>query len=185
MPVLCGETSIYPDDLLEGESDDDPDSSWWVLYTKSRQEKAVARHLWSRQVAFYLPLVKRTLVYGSRRVVSHMPLFAGYVFMHGTWEARLVSLASNRLSRILEVKDGAQLREDLARIRCLIASNAPLTPESRLVPGKRVRVRRGPLEGLEGTMLRRHGRTRIVVAVNFIQQGASVEIDDYLLELVE
>jgi hypothetical protein len=46
-------------------------------------------------------------------------------------------------------------------------------------------VHRGPLEGLDGAMLRRHGRTRVLVAVDFVQQSASVEIDDYWLELVE
>jgi len=64
----------------------------------------------------------------------------------------------------------------------LIASGAPLTLESRLAPGDRVRVRRGPLVDLEGTVLSRRGQTRLLIAVNFLQQGASVEIDDFLLD---
>ena len=64
----------------------------------------------------------------------------------------------------------------------LIAANMPLTVESRLGPGDRVRVRFGSLAGIEGTVLSRRGEVRLVVCVDFLQQGASVEIDDFMLE---
>jgi hypothetical protein len=57
--------------------------------------------------------------------------------------------------------------------------------ESRLAPGRRVRVRHGALAGLEGTVLLRRGRTRLLVAVDFLQQGASVDIEDYCLEAID
>ncbi len=185
MPVLAGETSIFPDDLMELAAADLSARSWWVLYTKARQEKAVARHLLGKEVPFYLPLVKRTLCYRGRRIISHVPLFAGYVFMFGSLDDRLSSLQSNRVVRVLHVGDGERLRQDLVNIRRLIASGAPLTPESRLVPGKRVRVRYGSLMGLEGTLLKRHGQTLVVVSIDFIQQGASMAIDESWLELAE
>jgi len=72
----------------------------------------------------------------------------------------------------------------LAELRQLITLNVPLTLEARLAPGRRVRVRSGPLAGLEGTVLMRQGKTRLVVGVNFLQQGASVEIHDYMVELI-
>jgi len=43
-------------------------------------------------------------------------------------------------------------------------------------------VKAGPFAGLEGTVVVRRGETRLLVAVNFLQQGASVEIDDFVLE---
>ena len=52
-------------------------------------------------------------------------------------------------------------------------------------PGDRVRVRRGPLAGVEGTVLTRRGRKRLLVSVDFLQQGASVEIEDFLLEPID
>lgn len=185
MPVLAGETAIFPDDLLELPAIGPATSSWWVLYTKARQEKAVARHLLAKKIPFYLPQVKRTLCYRRRRLISHVPLFDGYVFMFGSADARMESLKSNRVARVLHVEEGERLRQDLVNIRRLIASGAPLTPESRLVPGKRVRVRYGSLAGLEGTLLKRHGQTLVVVSIDFIQQGASIAIDDSWVELAE
>ena len=60
-----------------------------------------------------------------------------------------------------------------------------LTPESRLAPGNRVRVCQGPLMGMEGTVLVRRNSVRLLIAVDFLQQGASIEIEDFLLEPVE
>jgi transcriptional antiterminator RfaH len=71
---------------------------------------------------------------------------------------------------------------DLRQLRQLIAVGAPLTVESRLGPGQQVRVRQGPFAGLEGTVLKRRGKSRLLVSINFLQQGASVEIEDFLLD---
>ena len=111
-----------------------------------------------------------------------MPLFAGYVFIFADEAERIKTLTTNRVSRILAVEDQEQLLFDLRQLHQLIAANAPLTIESRLAPGQRVRVRGGAFAGLEGTVLKRRGETRLLVCVNFLQQGASVEIDDFVLE---
>ncbi len=185
MSILLAEPSLYPETLLNGDASASSDRQWWVLYTKARQEKAIARDLFAWKIPFYLPLVKKRWLSRGRRVCSHIPLFAGYVFLHGTDDERVRSLTTNRLSRILDVDDPERLLFDLRQLRALIASNAPLTAESRLVPGNRVRVRRGSLAGLEGTVLTRRGQTRLLVEVNFLQQGASVEIDDFLLETID
>ena len=185
MPILSQEPSLYPETLLDGMPREPSDRHWWVLYTKARQEKAVARDLLGYQVPFYLPIVRKTTICRGRKVASHIPLFSGYVFLFGSDEERVQALTTNRLSRILPVYDPEQLEHDLRQISRLIAAKRPLTVESRLMPGNRVRVRRGPFEGLEGTVMRRQGETRLLVTVDFLQQGASVEIDDFMLEPID
>lgn len=182
MPVLQRETSIYPDALLNDPWKEGQERSWLVLYTKPRQEKAVSRDLLRLQIPFYLPLVKKTLQYSRRRMTSYAPLFAGYVFVLVTEAERVRALTTNRVLRTLLVDDPQGLVFDLRQLRQLIEANAPLTVESRLLPGDRVRVRKGPFAEIEGTVLRRQGETRLLVSINFIQQGASVEIEDFLLE---
>jgi transcriptional antiterminator RfaH len=154
-----------------------------VAYTKPRQEKALSRELFRQQTPFYLPLVKKTLP-GARRRSSHTPLFAGYLFLFASETQRIRTLTTNRVLRILQVSDAERLVSDLRQFRQLISSNAPLTVESRLSRGDRVRVRTGPFAGIEGTVLHRRGGTRLLVSIDFLQRGASVEIDDFLLEPV-
>ena len=62
---------------------------------------------------------------------------------------------------------------------------APLIRRRMKSPGGRFRVRTGPLRGLEGTVVRRHGGERLVVAVRFLNQGASVEVEDVDLETID
>jgi transcriptional antiterminator RfaH len=188
MPILAAEQNIYPSDLLEcsGEglvaTPDFTGSAWWVIYTRPRQEKSLARDLLSREISFYLPLVPRRLLIRGRPVFSHVPLFSGYVFVHGSREDRLRTLMTNRVAQVFSVDDGQRLRTDLQNIQLLIESGAPLTIESRLEANQPVRVRAGALAGLEGIVVRRKNETRLVVWVKLLQQGVSLEIDDFLLE---
>ncbi len=182
MPILAKETCLFPETLLESPDFPAVDGQWMVLYTKPRQEKSLARDLLRHTVPFYLPLVKKTLRYGRRRMASFAPLFEGYLFMLGGEEQRVVSLASNRVLRVLPVNDGQRLIADLRQIERLIQTDVPLTAESRLQAGRKVRVRGGAFAGVEGVVLRRRGETRLLVSVNFLQQGASVEIEDFRLE---
>jgi transcription antitermination factor NusG len=186
MPILEAEVSVFPEDLLsESPITFDATSSdrrWWAVYTKSRQEKALARHLIGHQVPFYLPLIPKDNIIRNRRVTSHVPLFSGYIFLFGSDEERLTTLTTNRISRILPVGDQDQLRYDLSNVQALISRNAPLAIERRLTPGDQVRIKTGSLRGLEGVVVKRHGKTRLLVAVNYLQQGVSVEIDDCAVE---
>ncbi|MCC7083886.1 MAG: antitermination protein NusG [Pirellulales bacterium] len=191
MPILAREPNVFPPDLLDFEHSnctlestkvESGASNWWVLYTRSRQEKSLARDLLQREIPFYLPLVRRRLLIRGRPVHSQVPLFTGYVFIYGSPSDRTRALMTNRISQTLLVDDGRRLQRDLRNVQHLIDRGTPLTVESRLEPNQRVRVRAGALMGLEGIVQRRKNATRIAVWINMLQQGVSVEIEDYLLE---
>jgi hypothetical protein len=62
------------------------DYRWFVLHTRSRQEKAVASDLMALGVDFFLPLLKQARYYGGRKRSIELPLFSGYVFVRGAQE---------------------------------------------------------------------------------------------------
>jgi transcriptional antiterminator RfaH len=157
---------------------------WWLAHTRPRQEKAVAAALLGREVAFYLPLVTRKSLLRGRTRLAQIPLFPGYVFVFGYEEDRLSALKTNRLLTAQQVPDGEQLRLQLLRFAELIALGAPLVREARLVSGEHVRVKAGPFRDAEGVILRRNGKTELLIAIDFLQQGAALEIEDCMLEAV-
>lgn len=185
MSAICENAGLYPHDLLEGSSDDTADRRWWVVYTKSRQEKVFCRQLLGLRVPHYLPLVSKISVSRGRQISAQVPLFSGYVFLHGSEQERVLSLTTNRVSQILPVADGSRLCHDLSQIFRLIATGAPVTVEDRLAPGRRVRIRHGAFAGLEGTVVERRGGRRLFVAVDFLQQGASIDLEDFRLEPID
>ena len=141
------------------------------------------RKLEAASIPFYAPLVKRRLRSpGGRTRISHVPLFPGYVFSFVDDEQRRAALATNTIARWLPIPDAAAFVDDLRSIKRLIDTDRPLTPEALLEAGQPVRVRSGPLAGLEGTVVKRRGEQRLVVAVRFLNQGASIELEDVDLE---
>ena len=158
------------------------DRCWWAVFTKARQEKALARDLLAQQIPFFLPLVTKDNVIRGKRVQSHVPLFPGYVFLYSGEDERVRSLKTNRISQLLPVVDQRELCFDLHQVQRLIEADAPLTVERRLETGQRVRIKHGPMMGLEGTITARRGKMRLLVAVHFLQNGVSVEIDDFMVE---
>jgi transcription antitermination factor NusG len=182
MPVLPPEPNAFPEDLFAA---NDPgltdERAWWVLHTRARQEKSLARHLHQARVPFYLPLIGKRGLLRGRVLTSHIPLFPGYVFLLGGRDERLVALTSNRVVQALEVADQGKLWHDLSQVWRLIRSGAPITPEDHLEPGAFVEIQSGALAGLKGRIIRAASGRRFVVQVDFIQRGASVLLDDYNL----
>ena len=185
MPILASEPELFPEQLFDDLPQTDcGERLWWVVHTRPRQEKSLARELFRGEIPFYLPLIPRRRRYGRRVMTSHVPVFDGYVFLFAEPEERSEALAGRRILHTIRVPDQERLQSDLRQIQQLIASGAPLSPEERMVPGKAVEIRNGPLAGLRGTIFRRASRRRFVVQVDFIQRGASVLLDDFdLIEL--
>jgi transcription antitermination factor NusG len=186
MPILAQQSEIYPDDLFSRENlGIETEVGWWAMYTMSRREKHLMRQLVRLEIPFYCPIIpKRNRSPGGRIRTSYCPLFSNYVFLYGDNEQRYEAMTTNCVARYTRVVDGAELTRDLQRIYELIQAGVPLTPESRLVAGDRVRVRNGPFRGYEGCVIRRQGQRRLLVAVNFLQQGASFTLEDCELEPV-
>ena len=184
MPILPKEDNLHPPDLLATAYSKPDDAQWLVLHTKPRQEKTVARAALTRDIPFYLPLVRKQNRIRGKLVDSYTPLFSGYFFVLVNEEQRLQILKTNAIVHTLGVEDEEQLVSELRNLQMLISADAPVTIERKLEPGRWVRVKSGPMENTEGVVISRKGKTRLVVAVTLLQQGVSVEIDDFQVEPV-
>jgi transcription termination/antitermination protein NusG len=158
---------------------------WMVLCTKSRQEKAIAQYLDSRQFHYYLPLIDRVNYIRGRKFTSRVPLFPGYIFLRGAAEHWYAAVDTGRVSHVLEVKDQVRLDSELQQLQRAIEREAELELYPFAVVGRRCRVVKGPLSGLEGIITQRDRRDRLVLHVDVLGRGAALEIDLDLIEPVE
>ena len=134
-------------------------------------------------VAHYGPVIPNRFRSPNGRLrTSYIPLFPNYVFILANDESRYLAMTTNCIVKCEAVTDSDQLLKDLRQIRQVIKSGIGLTPESRLGPGNWVRVRSGPFAGYEGTVIRREGKTRLLLSIKFLEQGVSMEMDEGLLE---
>ena len=161
------------------------DGPWWLVHTKPRNEKALARDLNRMGINHFLPQAVTHRRVGKQVTATELPLFPSYLFLCGADEDRYATLRTGRTVRVLRVPDQNRLRDELAHIERMTSSGAPLDVYPGIRTGRRCRVSRGSLEGLEGVVLRRGGRCRVYVAVDILGQSAEVEIDPALLEIIE
>ncbi len=115
---------------------------------------------------------------------SYMPLFTGYVFMRGDEIARHNAVSTGCISRCLPVTESEQLLEDLKRIRLVLEKGNDVQPEPKPLLGRAAIVKTGAMAGLRGTISKVHSQHRLTVVVNFMQQGASVLVDEADVELL-
>ncbi|MFN3190745.1 MAG: transcription termination/antitermination protein NusG [Aureliella sp.] len=177
MPILKREPDLFPNNLFD--TDYAESNDWWAMYTMARQEKKLMRMLLAEEIAFYAPVIERRYRSPNGRLrKSYEPLFANYVFVCGDEMARYKAVSTGCVSRNMPVEQPDLLIQDLKQIYGLVSSEAPLSPESRLEPGQRVRIRNGPFAGYEGVITRRDKEVRLHVYVRFMEQGVSVAIED-------
>ena len=176
-PKMC-----CPSGILDGLPEN---GAWWVAHVKSRREKALAAQLAAADVGYFLPLAKRVTSRRGRKCRAIVPLFPGYLFFAGDSDDRYRVLATNHVARVLDVADQEELVNELSQLRLVLGKELHVDPYPFAMPGRRVRVVGGPLMGLEGTVLRRKGRERLVLRVSFIRQSAMLQIDGFQVEPID
>ena len=174
-------TGAAPEDWLGGPPRPSTDQ-WYVLHTKSRQEKAVAASLAGMGVDHLLPLVTQVRYYGRRKVSVEQPLFPSYVFLYGRIEQAYTIDRARRLVRIIEVADQRQIEWELRNIRLAVETQVQLDPYPYLQKGVRVEVRSGPMRGVQGLVEDRARNDRLILQIDMLGRATSVEIDGALLE---
>lgn len=184
MPILPAEPDLYPSNLWE---DDQVlarrEKRWWCLHTKPRQEKAAARDLRARRIAYYLPqVVHEDRTPQGRKFRSVVPLFTSYLFLLADERERVEALKGNRLANVLDVVDQERLNHDLQQIHQMLSSGLAVVAEPVMPVGSRVRIKTGPLAGIEGTVIRRGKRDQFVAVVQFLGRGATVDLEDWQVE---
>ncbi|HVT88806.1 MAG TPA: transcription termination/antitermination NusG family protein [Tepidisphaeraceae bacterium] len=158
---------------------------WWVAHTKSRCEKSLAWSLFGKNIPYFFPMVMRTAVWGGRKRKVLKPLFPSYLFFCGSEEERQAAFLTGHLFMTIAVRQRQQFIRELCAIETAMASNVDLELENLIIPGRRCRVSRGALKGIEGTIIQRHGRTRLLLEVSIVGRGTSLEIDGDLLESID
>jgi len=72
--------------------------------------------------------------------------------------------------------------EEIEELKNRLSGSARIAPHPYLRAGRKVRVRSGPFEGLEGILLRRKDGCRLIFSVDLIQRSLAVELDEADLE---
>jgi len=152
---------------------------WYALRTKSRHEKLVRDQLDKQGIQPLLPTVKRLSQWKDRKKEIEVPLFSGYCFVRFSQQEKT---PVQKVTGVVEIVGSGSRPEpipeqEIEALRRLMTSVLPHDPHPYLHEGMQVEVVRGPLQGVQGVLLRKEKRHRLVIGVRLIEQAAAVEID--------
>ena len=159
--------------------------SWWhALYTRHQHENAVAQALSARGFEVFLPQYRTVHRWKDRDKELLLPLFPNYVFLHGGLDRMLTLVTAPGVHSLVSWGGRAANIpwEEIEAVRRLVASSYQVEPHPFLKCGNRVRVTSGPLEGIEGILVRRTRGYRLVLSVEMLSRSASVEVDTSMVE---
>ncbi len=157
---------------------------WYALNTKSRHEKKVDRRFKEKGIVSYLPLTTVYRRWSDRYQAVEAPLFSCYVFVYIALRDRLPVLQTAGAANLVSFNGvPAWIPEkQIDAIKQVLESKTSIEGADFLTPGKKVRIARGPLKGLEGTFITFKNTHRVVIAIEAIKQAIAVEIDPRDLE---
>lgn len=137
------------------------------------------------ELAHYCPVIpQRRSVTRSPSRISHIPLFANYVFLRGGEQERYQAVCTGHVLRSIPVPEPALFFDQLCTIQRMIVAGVPLELEAGLQVGTQVEVKSGPFQGFRGLITKRHNQSRFVVYLNFLECGASTLLDSWDVEPV-
>ena len=152
--------------------------SWFAVWTRARHEQRVCEQLDAKHVTAFLPTRLRISQWKDRRKRIAWPLFPGYCFarfepedVHLVTRCQGVASVLSNAGRLAPIPD-----EEIDALARLMRSELHFDTCIPRTPGTRVRVVRGPLAGICGTLLREPHDTQLLLAVELLNNAARLSI---------
>jgi len=175
-----------PPVLNAGFSSEEP--NWYAVHTMARHEKRVAAQFEEKRVRTFLPLLHQIHRWSDRRSIVEIPMFSCYAFV------RMVQSSDERLKVLRtpgvlgfvgnERRGTAIPDEQIESLRKVINENVPCFPHCFISAGKRVRIRGGALDGVEGIFMLQGDDQSLLVSVELLSRTVSIRVEGYDIELL-
>ncbi|HLZ50667.1 MAG TPA: UpxY family transcription antiterminator [Candidatus Acidoferrum sp.] len=173
-------------ELITASDNRRPDTSWYALYTRHQHEKTVDQLLTNKGFNTFLPLYATSHNWKDRTKSLSLPLFPCYVFLKGGIERRLQILTTPGIYGLVSSagQPAAIPEVEIEAIRRVVESGARVEAHPYLKCGNWVRVRSGPLTGIEGILVRKKNISRLVLSVEILGTAAAIEVAALQVEAI-
>lgn len=161
------------------------ESRWFAIYTKYKCEKFVAEHLERKDIESYVPIIKKTKHYASRKKEFEVPLINCYVFVKIVKKDFVPVLETEYVMKFLKIgKDLIAIPEEEINLlkRIVGELDVPVSlSERNFKVGQKVEVIGGHLTGIHGVLVEEKNNHSFVVELQNIGIALQVDVDRNLL----
>lgn len=159
---------------------DDPDKLWYVIQTRPMFEKKVTRLIENKNVEVFLPLLETIKDWSDRKKKIYTPLFSGYVFVHTTPQERVEAIKEvSGVLRYVSYQNRPAIisPSEIESIKISLNLSERIHTENKIFgKGDLVTIMEGNLRGLTGYVSEVRGRFKLLVAINELSMGFSIEL---------
>jgi transcription antitermination factor NusG len=156
---------------------------WFVLYTKSRNEKLVAEKLREKGIDVYCPLIKTKRKWSDRIKTVEEPLFRSYCFVQLEEKDRALVFGTPGVVRYLFwLKQPAIVRDsEIDAIKIMLNEiDHNLIHVEKFEPGDRLKIASGQLADASGQVIRQQGKI-VTIVLDSLQLVVSIDQSKTLL----
>jgi transcription antitermination factor NusG len=186
--VLTGQIHIESISQLPSPNQVAGDVNWYAVHTKARHEKRVAAQFVEKHLRMFLPLLRQTHRWSDRQSKVEVPMFSCYAFIQigQTVEERLKVLRTpGVLGFVGSERQGTPIPdEQIESLQTALSHNIPCFPHPFISAGRRVRIRGGSLDGVEGIVVRQGSDQRLVVSVELLHRSVAIRFEGYEIEAI-
>jgi transcriptional antiterminator RfaH len=159
---------------------------WFAVVTTPQHEKAAFRYLDVSGIETFLPTYESFRVWKNRQKVTlELPLFPTYLFVRIDQGERARVLSTPGVRQLVgnshEPLSVADREIEFLRSKL---QEKKAEPYADLIEGKRVRIKSGSMQGVEGWLVRKSSGWRFILTVQLIHHQVAVEVDASTLEPV-
>lgn len=157
----------------------DKKQKWYAIYTKPRSEKKTNQRLIEKGIETYLPLIKVLRQWSDRKKWVEVTLFSSYLFVKIEDKDYLKVLQTGGVVMFIsfENKRIPIPNKQIETIKCLITNNINFEVSNEQYKiGDMVEIQSGAMIGIRGALLQLHGKHKVIIKMEAINQSLLVEI---------
>ena len=141
---------------------------WFVIYTKSRNEKKVAELLQKNGVEVFCPLVKLKKNWSDRKKIVETPLFNSYVFVKLSEKDRNVVFNVPGVIRyVFWLKKPALARDsEIEKLKSVLHETMDSFTIENYQIGETIKISEGDFKGLDGVIEKQSNNKLHVILEN-------------------
>jgi transcription antitermination factor NusG len=153
---------------------------WRAAQVRTNREFSVSAALRGKGYETFVPAYLRVREWSDRKKSSEWPLIAGYVFFRTALDgAQALVVSTPGVLRMVGFGGRIASIEDIEieRVRTVANSSLRMEPWPYIKQNSQVRITRGSLAGIQGTVLKVSESTVLVVSIDMLQRSVAVHID--------
>lgn len=159
---------------------------WYAFVTRPRHEKKVQQALDQRGIANFLPLRRTLNQWKDRKRWVETPLFSCYIFAQTAFRDRYDVLTVPSVARIVGFGNEPTpvQHEEIDDLKRVVEGPAQTDVYDGMLPGDNVRIRSGPLMGMEGKLVDFRSKKYFVIYITAIDKSVLVDAAGTFVEKI-